>query len=187
MADPFIGEIRAFGFNYAPMNWALCQGQRIEISQNQVLYALISNYYGGDGRIYYCLPDLRGRVAIGQGSGSGILPRFIGQMGGYERFVLTNRQMPSHSHIITHNLKADLRCSDGSGKNTSPVGATISEAENNAFNDDNPNQHMKSGSVTLEGDITAQNSGDNQSCDNMQPFLVINYCIALQGLWPSRP
>jgi microcystin-dependent protein len=187
MAEPFIGEIRAFGFNYAPMNWAFCMGQRIEISQHSALYALLSNNYGGDGRISFCLPDLRGRVAIGHGSAPGILPRFIGQMGGQERVFLTPQQMPSHSHAITHNLKADLRCSDGSGKNTSPVGATISEAENNAFTDDSPNQDMKSESVTLEGDITAQNSGDSHPHENMQPYLVINYCIALNGLWPSRP
>ena len=187
MAEPFIGEIRAFGFNYAPRNWAFCQGQRIEISQNQVLFALITDYYGGDRRTYFCLPDLRGRVAIGQGSAPGIFPRFIGQMGGQERVVLTNQQMPSHSHAITHNLKADLRCSDGSGEKTSPLGATIAEAENSAFTDDGPNQDMKSGSVTLEGDITAQNSGDSHPHENMQPYLVINYCIALNGLWPSRP
>jgi microcystin-dependent protein len=187
MADPFFGEIRAFGFNYAPMNWASCMGQSIAISQNQCLFALLSTYYGGDGRTYFCLPDLRGRVAIGQGNGPGLAGRYIGQMGGQERVVLTNQQMPSHSHDITHSLKADLRCSDGSGEKTSPLGATISEAENNAFNDDSPNQDMKSGSVMLEGDITAQNSGGNQPYDNMQPYLVINYCIALQGLWPRRP
>jgi len=187
MAEPFIGEIRAFGFNYAPMNWAFCMGQRIEISQNQVLFCLLNTYYGGDGVRYYQLPDLRGRVAIGQGNGPGLSYQNLGQMGGQERVFLTPQQMPSHSHDITHNLKAGLRCSDSSGKNTSPVGATIAEAENNAFTDDSPNQDMKSGSVTLEGDITAQNSGDSQPHDNMQPYLVINYCIALNGLWPSRP
>jgi len=186
MADPFIGEIRAFGFNYAPENWALCHGQHIEINQNPALYALLGIQYGGDGRISFCLPDLRGRVAIGHGNGPGLSYRNLGQMGGYERFVLTNQQMPSHSHIITHNLKADLRCSDGSGEKPTPVGTTISEAENNAFNDDSPNQDMKSGSVMLEGDITAQNSGGNQPCDNMQPYLVINYCIALDGYFPRR-
>ncbi|MDH5468015.1 MAG: hypothetical protein OEY25_11410, partial [Candidatus Aminicenantes bacterium] len=125
-------------------------------------------------------------VAIGQGSAPGILGRRIGEMGGQERVVLTNQQMPSHSHNITHNLKAGLRCSDGSGKKTLPVAAAIAEAENKAFNDDSPNQDMKPGSVTLEGDITAQNSGDSQPHDNMQPFLVINYCIALNGIFPSR-
>jgi len=187
MADPFIGEIRAFGFNYAPMNWAFCMGQRIDISQNQALYALLATYYGGDGIKYFQLPDLRGRVAIGHGNGPSLSNRNLGQMGGQERVVLTNQQMPSHSHAITHSLKADLRCSDGSGKKTSPVATAIAEAENKAFNDDSPNQDMKSGSVTLEGDITAQNSGDSQPHDNMQPYVVINYCIALIGLWPSRP
>ncbi len=186
MADPFIGEIRAFGFNYAPMNWAFCSGQSIEISQNQVLYCLLGNYYGGDGVRNYKLPDLRGRVAIGQGQGPGLSNRQLSQVGGQERVVLTPQEMPSHSHDVTHSLKVDLKCSDSSGKNTSPVDAAIAEAENNAFNDDGPNQDMKSGSVTLEGDITAQNSGGNQPHDNMQPFLVINYCIALDGIFPPR-
>jgi len=186
MADPFVGEIRAFGFNYAPMNWAFCSGQSIEISQNQVLFCLLGTYYGGDGVRYYQLPDLRGRVAIGQGRGPGLSDRNLSQTGGQERVTLTANQMPSHSHAITHSLKAELRCSDSSGKNTSPVDATIAEAENNAFNDDSPNQDMKSGSVTLEGDITAQNSGDSLPHDNMQPYLVINYCIALNGIFPPR-
>ena len=101
MSDPFIGEIKAVGFNFAPRQWATCEGQHIAISQNNALFALLNTTFGGNGQTDFCLPDLRGRVAVGQGQGRGLTPRLWGQMGGQEDIRLTTDHLPTHTHAAT--------------------------------------------------------------------------------------
>jgi microcystin-dependent protein len=168
MSEPFIGEIRAFGFPWAPRDWAKCDGQEIPINQNQVLFAIIGTMYGGDGRTCFQLPDLRGRAIMGVGYG-----HLQGQRGGSEKVQLSDSEMPHHSHLLNclnTNADSDL------GKNR--LIANI-EGEGNAF------QTVPSDIRTMNaGSIT--DTGRNEAHSNMQPYLVVNFCIALQGLWPPR-
>jgi microcystin-dependent protein len=187
MSEPFVGEIRAFGFNFAPRGWALCQGQIIAINSNTALFSLLGTTYGGDGRTTFGLPDLRGRAAMGQGTGPGLTPRHIGQMSGYEYIVLNTLQIPSHSHAVD-NVQTELRCSVTPANQTSPVGnsiATNASGDNTKrFSDQDPVAPLKAGSVALSGATGA--TGGSQQHSNMQPWLAINYSIALLGLYPSR-
>src|ERR1700729_3145413 len=100
MAEPFLGEIRMFGFNFAPQGWAMCNGQTLPISQNAALFSLLGTFYGGDGVTTFQLPNLQSRVAIHEGQGSGLSPYDIGQVGGVETVMLTQNQMPQHSHSV---------------------------------------------------------------------------------------
>ena len=158
----FLGEIRAIGFNFAPRGWAECAGQLLPISQNSALFSLLGTMYGGDGRSTFGLPDLRGRVPIGDGGGPG-LPRFVqGQRGGSVETTLTIAQMPNHSHSLSAiNAKLELEGGD------TPV------------------------VVTRGGQNSGQtsSSGGSQSFNNMQPFTVVKYiiCIGGEGQFPSRP
>ena len=172
MSDNFIGEIREFGFNFAPYGWALCNGQLLSISQNTALFSLIGTYYGGDGISTFALPNLQSRVPIHQGQGVGLSPYNLGQQGGTESVTLTTQQMPQHNH----------------GANTvsgSPAGAS---RPSNAY----PGA-ATSGSVysTAAPDSTFNTNfigfaGNSQPHNNIQPYLCINFCIALQGIYPSR-
>jgi len=186
MAEPFLGEIRAFGFNFAPVDWATCAGQLISIFQNQALFALLGTMYGGDGHTTFALPDLRGRVAMGAGAGRDLTPRQFGQKMGQESVRLNDLQIPAHAHSVSSELTAKLHCSERVGESNSPVDALIGVAEQKAFVSQEDGHEMKIGSVTLEGPITVQNTGGNQPHDNLQPSLVVNYCISLRGYFPSR-
>jgi microcystin-dependent protein len=171
--EPFIGQIEAFGFNYAPKGWALCNGALLSIAQNSALFSLLGTVYGGDGITTFALPDLRGRVAINQGSSPGGRTYAMGQMGGQEQITLITPQMPSHSHVaIVHAL-------NGTPDSSEPGGAFLAEAD--VYSTGAPNTVMNAGSVTNAV------AGGNQPHENMQPYLTINYCIALQGIFPSRP
>src|SRR5208337_1330025 len=114
MATPFVGEIRIFAGNFAPVNWAFCDGSTLSISQNATLFNLIGTTYGGNGQTTYNLPDLRGRVAIHQGTGAGLSPYVLGQAGGVESVPLTNQQLPGHTHVV--------QCNETAGDTRSPVG-----------------------------------------------------------------
>ena len=190
MAEPFVGEIRAFGFNFAPVGWAMCQGQLMQISQYSTLFALIGTTYGGDGRTTFGLPDLRGRAAIGQGMGPGLSPYHMGDRGGAEIVTLNTNQMPQHSHQMTDkSTQAALTCTAQEANATTPVNNSIAANVRgetlNRFSDQNPSETMKPGSIALSGNT--EPTGGNQPHENRAPYLVINYCIAFQGIWPSRP
>jgi len=187
--EPFIGEIRAFGFNYAPQGWEPCNGQLVKISENQALYALLGTAFGGNGTTTFGLPDLRGRNAISQGRGAGLSDRHIGYNGGVETVVLTPTQMPAHNHDLNStNAKAALKCSSAEATTTTPVGGTISKNVSRVdmlrFNTASPDSAMKDGAVVLSG--ATENSGTGQAQENMAPYLVVNYCIATQGIFPPR-
>jgi microcystin-dependent protein len=167
--DPFIGEIIMFGGNFAPRGWALCDGQLLAISSHQALFSILGTTYGGDGRTTFGLPELRGRVAIQQGSGPGLQTVRLGEKGGANNHILTVGQMPSHNHGATSNAV------DDTPNQTSP--------ENNALASANI-YSSATRDVTLAGHGTA-NQGGNQSFSLMQPFLGVNFIIALVGTFPS--
>lgn len=168
MAEPFIGQIQSFGFNFAPRNWAMCNGQILSIAQNTALFSLLGTTYGGNGQTTFALPDLRGRTSLHQGQGPGLTNRTIGEVSGSETVTLINSEMPMHNHLVN--------ASAGTKLNTTPGGNNLGGATiyTNAALD----------SVMDPAMITP--SGGSQPHNNMQPYLVINWCIALQGIFPSR-
>jgi len=187
MSEPFIGQIQAFGFNFAPRGWALCDGQLLSISSNSALFSLLGTTYGGDGRNNFALPDLRGRVSIHQGTGPGLTTRKMGSKGGSEWVTLTEAQMPSHNHTGQATLSGKVKCNSGAGNADTPVGnslATISRT--NQYSNAGANADMADGTVDASGNLTTSNAGGSQPHLNMQPYLTVNYCIALIGLFPSR-
>jgi microcystin-dependent protein len=171
--EPFIGQIQAFGFSFAPRGWALCEGQLLPISQHSALFSLLGTTYGGDGRTTFGLPDLRGRASFQFGQGPGLSNHPIGQKGGAETVTLTAATMPTHTHVVT------LKGTDAAASQSKP--------ENNHLASGNIYAPAGGGLVSLAGDAsTAAETGGNGAHQNMPPFLAINFCIALEGVFPSR-
>ncbi len=171
MAEPFLGEIRLFSFNFAPQGWAMCNGQFLPINQNQALFSLMGTMYGGNGHPV-ALPDLRDRVPIHVGSS------FVqGQTGGEDAHTLTQSEMPTHSHVL--NAKNPP---DGSTNVNNPVGNFLSNSA--------PNEMYQAGGgnppLLALASSTLSNVGGSQAHENQQPYLTINFCVALQGIFPSR-
>jgi len=178
MSEPFLAEIRPFGFNFAPRGWALCDGQILPINQNQSLYSLLGTTYGGDGRTTFALPDLRGRVPLHKASGFD-----LGSRGGAETVNLTASQMPNHTHadgVDANKLQAKLRANSGAATTSDPTGASLAAA--NVYSSDPPSVDMSSNSLG----VTLANTGGGQGHNNMPPVATINFCIAIQGVFPSR-
>ena len=167
MSEPFAGEIRMFAGNFAPRGWAYCDGQLLAVSQNDALFSLLGTIYGGDGRTTFGLPDLRGRLPIHAGSGPGLSARKLGGKGGAETETVTVNQMPSHEH--------PMQASSDSANTPNPQGNVLS-----LKGDRNPTNL-----AAMRSD-TVVNAGGGQGHNNMQPYLAINFAIALQGLYPSR-
>jgi microcystin-dependent protein len=172
MAEPFLGQIQQFGFNFAPRGWAFCSGQLLAIAQNDALFALIGTTYGGDGQTTFGLPDLRGRTGVHQGQAPGLSSYVLGQKAGTETVTLLSTQMPTHNHTVAINP------STGTSLNTTPAANKLGAAQiyTNAALD----------SVMDPGTVTAGISGGSQPHENRQPFLVVNWCIALEGIFPSQ-
>lgn len=176
--DNYIGEIRVFAGNFAPVGWALCDGSLLAISDNDVLYSLIGTTYGGDGQQTFAVPSLQGRVVVGQGvSGQGTdYP--VGMAGGKETVTLTTLQMPVHEHPI---FNINVNAVTGGAAQTSPVGAYFGDQGASAYATSSSGQTLNAGTVT--GQSTP--SGTGQPHSNIQPVLALNYIIALQGIYPS--
>jgi len=179
----FIGEVRIFAGNFAPRNWAFCQGQLLAISQNTALFSILGTIYGGDGRTTFALPDLRGRTAIGQGTGPGLTPRREGQRFGSESNVLNILQLPSHSHTTSANIVA----APGDGATGIADGNSLAhQARGNSvpliYNDATPTIDMNAAGV----EVTVGTTGNNQSMENRPPYLPVYYVICMQGTFPSR-
>lgn len=187
MAEPFIGEIKMFGGNFAPRGYALCDGQLLPINTNQALFSILGTIYGGDGRTTFGLPDLRGRVAMHPGRGPGLTPRQLGQKSGSETVTLSIMEIPSHNHPGTVKV-ADQNgtthnASDGYlGRRAIDVDANPPETVEMYVP---PTTATFGGNRKLDGVVT-NNVGGNQSHQNMQPYQCVNYIIALQGIFPSR-
>ena len=173
MSEPFLGQIQPFGFNFAPRGWAKCDGQLLPISQNDALFSLLGTTYGGDGRTTFALPDLRGRAALHEGSGPGLTSRRLGERNGVEHVTLNTTQIPAHDHAVNPKCHGGPAASDGD----SPVNAFPGIAGEDIYN---------SAGAQAMGATDSANTGGGQSHDNMQPYLVVNWCISLQGLYPSR-
>lgn len=164
--EPFLGQIQAFGFNFAPRGWAMCQGQLLPISANTALFSLLGTTFGGDGRTTFALPDLRSRSIVGMGQGPGLDNITWGERGGAISHTMTVAQMPNHTH--------NIGVTSETGEEANPVGKHIA-AHAGAFGEDS------------NGNLAApQAQGGNQSFNIRNPFLGINVCIALQGVFPSR-
>lgn len=173
--DPFIGEIKIFAGNFAPQGWAFCDGSTLAISSYTALFSLLGTTYGGDGVTNFKLPDLRGRVPVHMGSGPGLSNYVIGQSGGTETVSLTASQLPSHTHT------ANCASTNNVGNQVSPVGnywSTDPGGNTGAYNS------AANGSQLAQGAIGP--AGGGQPHDNLQPFMAVNYIIALNGVYPSR-
>lgn len=171
MSEPFVAEIRIFAGNFAPRGWAFCNGQLLPISQNTALFSLIGTTYGGDGRTTTALPNLQGRAPMHPGRGPGLTDKRLGQRGGVEMVTLSEAQMPNHTH--TEQAFGSLP------NDTIPAPTNIlSRTTINIFSDPGTLQSMNEASL--------QNTGGSQAHNNMQPFLAIDFIIALVGLYPSR-
>ena len=174
MSEPFIGEVRLFGFNFNPVGWAKCDGQLLPISQNSALFSLLGTIYGGDGQTTFALPDLRGRYPMHTGQGAGLSSRPMGQRGGQELVTLTTNEMPGHGHVTV------LKARDGNATSTDPTNAGLSVAREDTYGTVGDPIDMEAGSIDV-GD-----TGGGQPHNNIPPFLVLNWCIALIGVYPSR-
>ena len=163
MAEPFLSEIRIMSFGFAPKGWALCNGQLLPINQNQALFSLLGTTFGGDGRVNFALPNLQGNVPIHVGSG-----HTLGEKGGEQGHTVSIAEIPTHTHsAMSKPINATTN---------SPNGALLANAAN---------FYAPFGSATSMNPGTVTNVGGSQAHLNMQPFLVLNFCIALQGIFPS--
>jgi len=197
MAEPLIAEIKMFGGNFAPRGWAFCDGQLLPISQNTALFSLLGTTYGGDGRTTFALPDLRGRAAIGPRHGPGLSSYQLGQRGGVEQVTLTINQMPSHNHLTstTGGSSTTLLASSANATQAAPTANSSIAAPGTGngrnfnstlgFNTSTPDIPL-AGISSQAGNTTILNNGGNLAHENRQPFLGINYIIALIGVFPSR-
>ena len=172
MSEPFLAEVRIFGFNFAPRGWAQCDGQILPINQNQSLFSLLGTTYGGDGRTSFALPDLRSRVPIHKGTAQAA-GRTLGQKSGQESVQLTTAQIPAHSHDYAFKASTDSATAATPANN---LPATVVPGFNVYGAPSNP----------ASGSGAAVSTVGGQSHNNMQPYQAVNFCIALQGLFPSR-
>ena len=169
MAEPFLSEIRIMSFVFAPKGWALCDGQLLPINQNQALFSLLGTTFGGDGRVNFGLPDLRGRVPIHVGGGHS-----LGERGGEQAHTLSIAELPTH----THTLRGSSQIGNSVNPKTVSGGNILAADPGNTYNPTPSNlTALNSGSLA--------NSGGSQAHLNMEPFLTLSFCIALQGIFPS--
>jgi microcystin-dependent protein len=180
--NQFVAEIAMFPFNFPPTGWAFCDGQLMPISQNTALFSLIGTYYGGDGRSTFALPNLQGSCIIHPGLGPGLSQRFLGETGGSEVVSLLVTEIPAH----THSVEANIKTADPSPTTVltaNPIGNYPATSATNLYSD-----VAGVGTMTpLNIDVQVTPSGGSMPHNNMQPYLTINFCIALQGVFPQRP
>jgi microcystin-dependent protein len=166
MAEPFLGEMRIFSFSFPPKGWALCNGQLLPINQNQALFSLLGTTYGGDGRVNFALPNLQGRAPIHVGGGHP-----LGEKAGEQAHTLTLAEMPAHTHVASASSRP--------GNNVVPTGNVLASPLNQSY-------RAQDNSAAALHPATLGNFGGGQAHLNMQPFLTLSYCIALQGIFPSQ-
>lgn len=190
-----IGEIRGFGGNFAPRAWAFCQGQLLAINQNQALFSILGTTYGGDGRTTFALPDLRGRAPLSAGTGPGLSTRKLGQRSGTQTNNMTQNQMPSHFHsaswIQTGSIvsvgASTSDATEAEGGPTLTLGVADAGGNSAIYTTGSNDITLKpGGTASVTGSVTVFPSGGSQAINNMQPYLVINWVICLQGVFPSR-
>lgn len=172
MSNPYFGEIRLFAGNFAPLGWAFCHGQLLSIAENDALFSLIGTTYGGDGQQTFGLPDLRGRVPLHQGTGTGLSSRAIGEQSGAETVTLTASHLPAHSHSL-------VATSAPASATAGPAGGVLATASVKVYGSGAPSTPMAAAAI-------AATSGGGQPHQNMAPFLALNYIISLFGLYPQQ-
>ena len=180
--EPFIGEVKMFGFYFAPRGYATCQGQLMSIAQNTALFSLLGTYYGGDGQTTFGLPDLQGRVPIGQGQGPGLPAYQMGEKAGATSATLTTAQMPAHVHPA-QGITVNIPVSTGGADSSSPAGAYLADNGTDGYSSVSTSG-ASYGAVQLSGNTAITGSGFPFSI--MNPYLVMNYSIATEGIFPSR-
>ena len=171
MAEPFLSEIKIMSFNFPPKGWALCNGQLLPINQNQALFSLLGTVYGGNGQTNFALPNLRGRVPIHEGNG-----HTLGEAAGSTAVTLNIPQLPQH----THGLSSNLALVGGT------LNATLGTPQGNYWANTGKTHWSTSPPNAAMGPTAVTNVGGSQPHTNMQPYLVLNFCIALQGIFPSQ-
>lgn len=174
MSTPFVAEIRMFGFNFAPTGWAQCNGQLLPISQNTALFSLLGTFYGGDGKSTFALPNLQGAVPIHQGQGSGLSEYFIGQMGGSEFVTLLSSEMPVHNHFVQ---AYDVDSADN--RIPAPNMSLGAPGTGNVYS-------TSTAGLTQMAPQALSPAGGSLPHNNLMPYLVVNFCIAMQGVFPPR-
>ena len=170
MADPFVAEIRMFGFNFAPTGWAQCNGQLLPISQNTALFSLLGTFYGGDGKSTFALPNLQGSVPVHQGQGQGLSEYFLGQQGGSQFVTLLQSEIPVHTHAFN--------ASEEVVNELSPATFFFGAGET---------RYAAPAAITQMAPQALAVAGGSLPHNNMMPYLVVNFCIAMQGVFPARP
>lgn len=175
--DPFVAEIRIFPFNFAPKGWAFCDGQLMPISQNTALFSLLGTTYGGDGKSNFALPNMQGNAPMHPGQGPGLSLHDLGETGGSETVTLLQSEIPSHQHNVGRAIAAN-------GDSLTPVNSIWAQAPSgrtgslNLYNPGPPTGKMNVNAILQ--------AGGDQPHNNMQPYLTLNFCIALQGVFPPR-
>ena len=179
MSEPFIGEVKTWPLDYAPRGWSFCEGQLLPITQNQTLYAIIGTVYGGDGRSTFALPDLRGRAPMHKGRGIGLTNRAQGLRTGVSQVTLTTSQIPAHNHTL---MAGDVDAETGATSN-----ACLAKGGKKSGRKFTPiDSYSTNAPATTINSESLQIAGGHQAHDNMQPYLSMNMCIALIGVFPSR-
>jgi microcystin-dependent protein len=176
MADPFVAEIRIFPFNFAPKGWAFCDGQLLPISQNTALFSLLGTTYGGDGKSNFALPNMQGNAPMHPGQGPGLSLHDLGETGGSETVTLLTAEIPLHTHLVGRSIAAN-------GDALTPVNNIWAQAPGGRgslqiYNQGGPTGQMNPQALGI--------TGSGQPHNNMQPYLTLSFCIALQGVFPPR-
>jgi microcystin-dependent protein len=175
MSEPFVGEIRMVAFNFAPRGWALCNGALLPIAQNTALFSLLGTTYGGDGRTTLALPDLQGRIPVHPGRGPGLTARRLGEEGGEDAVALTEPELPAHTHTI--------QATAAPGTVNSPTNAIWAEPRYGRATE----QAYAAGAGKTMSPAAVSTAGQSQPHNNLPPYTVVNFVIALVGLYPGRP
>lgn len=175
MSEPFLAQVMMAGFNFAPRGWAMCYGQLLPISQNTALFSLLGTNYGGDGKATFALPNLQGSAVMHAGSGQGLTPRELGETGGEEELTLLTIEMPAHTHLVrTFNNGGDMLTPENNYLAAANDGSSIYS-------------NTLAGQQQMMSLTEIGPAGSSQAHNNMQPYLAITYCIALEGIFPPRP
>lgn len=178
MAEPFIAEIRLFGFSFPPRGWSRCTGSLMAISQNTALFSLIGTQFGGNGQTTFGMPDLQGRGAIGAGNGPGLSSQIVGQKGGTPTVTLLSTEMPQHNHTLNAGQLSAPNANQNVATPTSTARLGRSSPNNLYIAPVAPSAQLISSSIST--------TSGNQPHENMQPYVAVNYCIAMQGVFPAR-
>jgi microcystin-dependent protein len=179
MSAPFVAEIRMFGFNFAPTGWATCDGQLLPISQNTALFSLLGTFYGGDGKSTFALPNMQGNCAVNQGQGPGLQDWFLGQQQGSQFITLIQSEMPAHNHIMS------VTSANGNG-GTASNGQLARAFKGNLQSSNTGKMYSTAAPNTATRPDSTLITGGSLPHNNMMPYLTLNFCIAMQGIFPPR-